>query len=281
MDRLRQLLETRFGSTVPTPPEADHIASSAQRLAELADHTSHRWYRDEPVSDDLLRLLAGVALSAPSKSDLQQRDIIIVTAPEQLARLKAEVSEQAWTENIPALLVFCGNNRRQRQLHDWRGHPFVNDHLDAFFNAAVDAGIALQAFITAAETAGLGCCPLSAIRNNAETVSDILQLPDHCFPVAGLGVGWPAREGRISYRLPLETTVHMNRFDESGLREQIAAYDTRRAKDQPFRTQRETSAFGELPASDYTWSEDKARQYARPERADFGAFVIKKLFNLT
>ena len=30
----------------------------------------------------------------------------------------------------------------------------------------------------------------------------------------------------------------------------------------------------------YGWSEDKARQYAEPLRADFGAFVRKKGFNL-
>ena len=43
------------------------------------------------------------------------------------------------------LLIFCGNNRRQRLWHGWRDKPFANDHLDAFFNASVDAGIALTA----------------------------------------------------------------------------------------------------------------------------------------
>jgi nitroreductase/FMN reductase [NAD(P)H] len=36
--------------------------------------------------------------------------------------------------------------------------------------------------------------------------------------------------------------------------------------------------FGAAPA--YGWSEDKARQYARPERAGFGAFVRAKGFKL-
>ena len=54
----------------------------------------------------------------------------------------------------------------------------ANDHLDGFFNAAIDAGIALQAFIAAAERIGLGCCPLSVIRNQIARVSDLLALPD-------------------------------------------------------------------------------------------------------
>ena len=73
------------------------------------------------------------------------------------------------------LLVFCGNIHRQRRLHDWRGRPFANDYLNAFFNAAVDAAIALCAFVTAAEVLGLGCCPLSAIRNQADAVSELYQ----------------------------------------------------------------------------------------------------------
>ncbi len=40
--------------------------------------------------------------------------------------------------------------------------------LDAFFNATVDAGIALSAFSIAAEAVGLGCCPISAVRNEAQ-----------------------------------------------------------------------------------------------------------------
>ncbi len=39
----------------------------------------------------------------------------------------------------------------------------------------------------------------------------------------------------------------------------------------PFREQRDPGRFGVAPH--YGWSEDKARQYAVPQRADFGAYV--------
>ena len=45
-----------------------------------------------------------------------------------------------------------------------------------------------------------------------------------------------------------------------------------------FGTQRFVEKFGEDP--DYGWSEDKARQYSVPERADFGAFVRASDFKL-
>ena len=46
----------------------------------------------------------------------------------------------------------------------------------------------------------------------------------------------------------------------------------------PYRSQRDVARFG--AASFYGWSEDKARQYAEPLRADFGAFVRAKGFRL-
>jgi hypothetical protein len=178
----------------------------------------------------------------------------------------------------PVFLVFCANNRRHRLLYAWRGQPFVNDHLDPFFNASVDAGIVLATFVTAADRVGLGTCPISAIRNHPEQVSDILGLPDHVFPVAALGMGWPSFAGVMSPRLGLDVTIHHDRYDESGLREKIAAYDRRREAVQPYKTQRYVEKFGQ--SDSYGWSEDKVRQYSVPERAGFGAFVRKKGFRL-
>ena len=244
----------------------------------MAGRGSCRDFTDRPVDPALIRALCAVALSAPSKSDLQQRDIVVVTDPALRAKMNALLAGQPWVAAAPVLLVFCGNHARQRLVHELRGRSFANDHLDAFFNAAVDAAIALGAFVTAAEAAGLGCCPISAIRNQAAAVSDLLALPERAFPVAGLGVGWPAKPASISMRLPLAATLHENRFDAGVQAEAIESYDRARAAAQPYAAQRYTEDFGTAGA--YGWSEDKARQYAKPERAGFGAFVRAKSFKL-
>jgi hypothetical protein len=93
-----------------------------------------------------------------------------------------------------------------------------------------------------------------------------------------LTLGWPAGDGEISLRLPLEVTLHRDRFDEAGLRQAVDAYDARRAEAQPYAKQRGAGEYG--TAEPYTWSEDKARQYAKPERANFGAFIRAKGFRL-
>ncbi|MCB1550183.1 MAG: nitroreductase family protein [Hyphomicrobiaceae bacterium] len=269
------LLVHRFGDDAR---ETLSGMQGGERLATMAARRSHRRFLPERIPLATLEGLAAVALCAPSKSDMQARDIVIVKDETQRRKIDALLVEQTWVAGAPELLVFCGNNHRQRLIHDWRDKPFANDHLDAFFNAAVDAGILLSAFVIAAEAIGLGCCAISAIRNHSSEVSDILGLPDHVFPVAGLGVGRPSAEGHISLRLPLDVTVHVDRYGEENLKTAINDYDARRAQVQPFRSQREVEKFGESAL--YGWSEDKARQYSKPERADFGAFVRAKGFKL-
>jgi nitroreductase len=274
LDRLKAALRARFG----TAPDLAEAPRGVEVLAEMANRRVMRRYTEKPVDPALVDTLCAVALSAPSKSDLQQADIVVVDDKSQRARLEALLPDNPWVKLAPVFLVFCANNRRHRLLFEWRGRPFVNDHLDPFFNASVDAGIVLATFIAAADRVGLGSCPISAIRNHAAEVSTILGLPDHVFPVAALGVGWPSFEGVMSPRLGLDITIHRDRYGESGLREKVAAYDRRRETVQPYKTQRYTERFGE--SDGYGWSEDKARQYSVPERADFGAFVRGKGFRL-
>ncbi len=273
-ERIAAAFKTRYGNAIGMP---EHQPGAAE-LARMAEHRSLRRYRPDPVSPALLQLLFACALSAPTKSDLQQADIIHVADPEKRRSIVAHLPDMAWILDAPVFLVFCGNNRRIRHIGQWRGKPFANEHLDHFMNAAVDAGIVMTNFINAAEAAGLGTCPISAIRNAVDTVSNELGLPEGVFPIAGLCVGYPAAAGHISPRLPLEVTVHTDRYDETRLREHVDAYDQRRHANHPYGKQRRIKQFG--AAEFYGWSEDKARQYAEPERADFGDYIRRQGFSL-
>lgn len=269
-------LNERFGAAVPVPQELQ----DNETLATMAARGSCRHFDGRPVPDDVLRALCAIALAAPSKSDLQQRDIVHLRDPGRLAAVKTLLQGQDWIADAPTLLVFCANNRRQRLLHQWRDRAFVNDHLDAFFNASVDAGIALASFTLAAEAAGLGCCPISTIRNRAAEVSDLLGLPDHVFPVAALAVGYPQFPSpRISMRLPLGATLHTDRYSDTTLRVDVETYDRARHAHRPQTNPRDPDRFG--AADPYTWSDDKTRQYAAPERTDFGAFIRARGFDLS
>jgi nitroreductase/FMN reductase [NAD(P)H] len=265
-------LNARFGEQLPV----NENLAGLDELARIAGRRVHRRYLDKPVDADLLRLLCACALSAPSKSDLQQADIVILDRPEQLA-IADLIPDQPFIRTAPVFLVFLADGRRLPEISKMRGKPFPNDHLDQFFNAAVDSGIVLATFLAAADAVGLGTCPISVIRDHSQKVSDMLKLPQRVIPVAGLCVGWPSEKGHISARLGLEATLHKGRYDEGDLAARIDAYDRRRAAIHSYKP-RDPARWGDVRF--YGWSEDKARQYGVPQRADFGAFVRKKGFCL-
>jgi nitroreductase/FMN reductase [NAD(P)H] len=195
-------------------------------------------------------------------------------------KVEALVPSMPWMSQASELLVFCGDNARHRRSAELRGKPFPNDTLDMFMNAAVDAGLVMHGFITAAESIGLGCCPISVLRDEVEQLSAILGLPAGVFPVAGLCVGYPDREAKFSMRLSLAATVHTDRYDANAHDRELAGYDARRAVAEPARpgNQRHADKYGEV--SPYTWSEDKARQYSTPQRHSFSDYVRKQGFAL-
>jgi nitroreductase/FMN reductase [NAD(P)H] len=269
---IQDSLSRRFGEAI----EVDDNLAGLDELARIAGRRVQRRYTERPVDPALLRLLCACALSAPSKSDLQQADIVIASAEHQRS-IADLIPDQPFIRTAPAFLVFLANGRRLAEIAKMRGKPFPNDHLDQFFNAAVDAGIVLATFLRAADAVGLGTCPISVIRDHSAKVSDMLGLPQRVIPVAGMCVGWPSDSGHISPRLALSSTLHEGRYDEGDITAGIDAYDRRRAAIHPYKP-RDPGRWGE--AAFYGWSEDKARQYGVPQRADFGAFVRKKGFNL-
>lgn len=242
-------------------------------LAGILNRRTHRRYTDEPVPDDLLDVLFAAAFSASAKSDLQQGSVVVVKDAAKRKALADLIPSMPWIGKAPVFMVWIGDSRRIRRICELRGKPFANDHLDAFLNAAVDAALAMQTFTLAAEAKGLGCCPISVVRNHLGAIRDILELPLYTFPVAGLCLGWPAQTGFISMRLPPKVNVHTDRYDDWDLAEELQGYDKRRDARFaiPADSHKMTDVYG--PAPFYGWSEDKARQVSTPERDKLGRFV--------
>jgi len=243
-------------------------------------HRSCRKFTEEIIPNDVLSTLLASAFSAPSKSDLQQISVINIAD----IKIKAEIISNnpllKWVEQAPVLLIWCGDSRRIRTLSDHREHTFANDHLDAFMNAAVDAGMVMQNFIISAESIGLGCCPISQVRDSINSLSNILKLPKWVFPVAGLAVGFPQDAGHVSMRLPNTVTVHQNVYDDTNDVQHVGDYDKRRegVHPTPDAAQLHPQLFG--ISEEYGWSEQHTRQYAVPMRTDFGDYIRKQGFNL-
>lgn len=270
---LRIILRERYGEDIEVPDDLDGLDA----LLAMARHTTHRAWRDDPVPPALVRLLAACAFAAPSKSYLQQADIIDVRDPDQRRAVEALVPGMPWMAQAPALLVVCGNGRRLRRLFERHGERYANEHLDGFFNPAVDAALVLMNVVHAAEAIGLACCPISVLRDRAETLSELLALPRHVFPLAGLCVGWPAAPRGVNPRLALGATLHTDRHPPGEADAWVDEFDTRHVA---LQAQRRSAHDRPRPAPP-SWSQERVAMYSRSQRADWGEFVRRRGFDTT
>jgi nitroreductase/FMN reductase [NAD(P)H] len=277
MARLKDLIDKRYGRDAGIDGEADE----AGVLAHLLSRRSIRAYKDDPVPDGLLDALIACAQSAPTKSNLQQYSIMVVQDPAVRKALDPWCPRTKGLDSVPALLVFCADIRRNQRIGGFRDRPHVNNNMDTFLNATVDASLAMGFFIAAAEAAGLGCAALSSLRDHMYGVADVLGLPDGVFPVAGVMCGWPEVDGYVNQRLPQSVVVHRDRYDDSDLEAGIDAYDQTRhaAFPVPDARQSKQDLFGIVEF--YGWSEHISRQLAVPERPEFRAFLKSHGFDLS
>jgi FMN reductase [NAD(P)H] len=268
------LTEGRYGFDLETP------ADVPDGVQALLNRRVIRKYKTNPISEQTMALLLSAAQSAPTKSNLQQYSIVIIRDPEVRNAVSELVPSMPWVRNAPVIAIFLGDVRRIRRLAEIRGHTYQNNNADTFMNAAVDAALAMQCFITAADYLGLGTCPISYVRNRIDDLAEILDLPDGVFPISGLCVGYPDDAGYVSMRLPQKVVVHQDLYNDDDLETDVKDYDDRnheRFALTPTK-QRHTDKYGVLEKC--TWSENVARQLSLPERAGFADYLKRKGINL-
>ena len=268
------LTEGRYGFDLEIP------ADVPDGVQALLNRRVIRKYKTNPISEQTMALLLSAAQSAPTKSNLQQYSIVIIRDPEVRNAVSELVPSMPWVRNAPVIGIFLGDVRRIRRLAEIRGHTYQNNNADTFMNAAVDAALAMQCFITAADYLGLGTCPISYVRNRIDDLAEILDLPDGVFPISGLCVGFPDDAGYVSMRLPQKVVVHQDLYNDDDLETDVKDYDDRnheRFALTPTK-QRHTDKYGVLEKC--TWSENVARQLSLPERAGFADYLKRKGINL-
>ena len=272
--RIAAAIHRRYGETVDVAEDLP----GRDALAVMNERAVCRRYRADPVPPALLRLLCATALASPTKSDLQQASVVRVEpgdGPGGDRRALPRLAVDRGRAGVPGLLRRrlppAARVRAARARVPERAPRRVLQRRGRRRDRALDVR-------PGGGARRLGSCPISEIRNHAAAVAERLALPDWVFPIAGLTLGWPEAHEPLSPRLALSATVHDGRYDAARVDRELDGYDERRIRERPYRRQRLTERFG--TAERYGWTEDKARQYSEPQRADFGAFVREKRYRL-
>lgn len=200
-------------------------------IALLLSHRSVRGFKTDAPPEGTLETLIAAAQSAATSSNLQTWSAVSVNDPAVRKELAAIAGNQKHIEQCPIFLVFLADVSRNARLAASQGTELAGlPYLESFLVAAIDAALAAQNAVVAAESLGLANVYIGALRNDVTRVAKLLGLPPGAAPVFGLCVGYPlpGREGEVKPRLPQAAVLHHERYDadDAGHR---AAYDPRLA----------------------------------------------------
>jgi hypothetical protein len=124
-------------------------------LALLLSHRSVRAYRADPLPSGTLETLIAAAQSAATSSNLQTWSVVTVTDPAKKKVLAEIANNQKHIEQCPLFLVFLADVSRLDRLATAKGMTFEGlPFVETFLVAAIDAALAAQNAVIAAESRG-------------------------------------------------------------------------------------------------------------------------------
>ena len=180
----------------------------------LAPHRSVRLFRPETLGDGMLERILAEAQRAPTDATAQMYSFVRIT-PGALRRRVAKISgDQRHVADAPEFLVVCADVRRLERVLESRGHRPGAYPATGLHFATVDAALAAQRLIDAAEALGLGTVCIGGILNGLEEIVELLSLPRGVLPLFGLCLGWPGETPVERPRVAPASVLHTDRYRE-------------------------------------------------------------------
>ncbi|MFT4259127.1 NADPH-dependent oxidoreductase [Microbacterium sp.] len=218
------LLRDRYGS------DADDLAlhlDEAGTIAGLLGHRSVRAFDSRPLAPATVDTLIAAAQSASTSSNLQSWSVVVIRDESRKSEVAALAGDQQFIRDAPLFLVFVADWARGAAISRGRGEAAEGiDYFDSTLVATIDAAIAAQNAVVAAESLGLGAVFVGAVRNHPDELAALLGLPHASYPVVGVAVGWPDehRPARVKPRLPQSVVRHDESYAAAS-DDDLAVYD--------------------------------------------------------
>jgi nitroreductase len=204
-----------------------------ETIGTLLAHRSVRGYLPDALPTGTLETLVAAAQSAATSSNMQFWSAVAVTDPAKKKVLAEIAGGQKHIEQCPLFIAWVADLSRNERLGAAEDTTLeCLPYLETFMVACIDAALAAQNAVIAAQSIGLGAVYIGAMRNDPVRVAELLGLPPRAFVVFGLCVGYadPKAAGEVKPRLPQATVLHRERYDTSREPAERKIYDAEMAR---------------------------------------------------
>ena len=222
----------------------------SETITLMKSHTSVRRFKEEAIPQEDLNTILSAGQMASSWKNFQSYSVIVVRSQEKKEALYELVPQEAIRQSS-AFLLFVGDLNRAEKGARLHTDTFQPQGVEGLLITSVDAALAGQNTLLAAESLGYGGVIIGLVRYKSVELAELFKLPDYTYPVFGIALGVPNQQHDVKPRLPLEQVVFEEEYQEQTA-EVIEAYD---------RVQTEYA--GERATT--TWSQRLAEQFGQPE----------------
>ena len=186
-------------------------------------HTSVRRFKEQEIPQADLDEILTAAQMASSWKNFQSYSVILVRSQEKKDALYELVPQEAIRQSA-AFLLFVGDLNRAEKGASLHTDTFQPQGVEALLITSVDAALAGQNTLLAAESLGYGGVIIGLVRYKSEEVAELFNLPDYTYPVFGIALGVPNQQHDVKPRLPLKQVVFEEEYQKQPV-EAILDYD--------------------------------------------------------
>ena len=190
-------------------------------------HTSVRRFKEQEISQEHLNEILTATQMASSWKNFQSYSVILVRSQEKKDALYELVPQEAIRQSA-AFLLFVGDLNRAEKGASLHTDTFQPQGVEGLLITSVDAALAGQNTLLAAESLGYGGVIIGLVRYKSEEVAELFNLPDYTYPVFGIALGVPNQQHDVKPRLPLSQVVFEEEYKEQPV-EAIFDYDQEQA----------------------------------------------------
>lgn len=237
----------------------------------LKNHKSIRKYKDQPIEAEKLKAIIECAQCASTSSFIQAYTIINVVDMDNRRNIAYLAGDQSYVEQCPLFLVFCADLNRSKTSCEINDKTMAEANTETFILATVDASLAAQNTLIAAESLGLGGVYIGGIRNNPSEICKILNIPSGVYPVFGMCIGYPSVNPDKKERLPRDVIFKTDVYNIDGDATLIKKYDAHITDYYEKRTKGKRVD---------TWTNQVSGLMSKPQRPHMKDFLDKQGFIL-
>lgn len=195
-------------------------------IQTITNHRSIRKYQDKAIDQGHLDAILAASRAMPTSINGQQVSVVVVQDAERRKAIAELAGNQPWIAAAPVFLVFVADMKKTALAAQKNDRTqVIHESAEGLLVSTFDAGLAMGGAIVAAESLGLGIVPIGGIRRNPQAMIDLLGLPPQTYPVAGLVVGYPADLSAQKPRMPQESFIHQEKYDQKAVEKAIDDYD--------------------------------------------------------